>query len=180
MHGWVAAAFAVAAFGASAADEVRSLEVGDEKIVYLLRSHGPSAHLYDASAALAPDTPLNTSKLLNRHLSAGSIEEASLLSNAPKRRFEVLRDYRESIGEDEFKRVFTRYFFPENRLLAEVVIAPHALLIWRLNDESHLAGQYYVRIENRWLMDDVPSETRTKLRRVLESFRTEARVKPAK
>jgi hypothetical protein len=49
-----------------------------------------------------------------------------------------------------------------------------------LNDERHLAGQYYVQVDKRWLMDDVPSEIRTRLRRVLENFRTEARSEPGK
>lgn len=175
MRGWLAAVLAAATFAAGAAEEERTLQVGDERIVYLLRSHAPDAHQLDPAATLAPDSPLNTAKLLNRHLSAGAIEEASLLSNAPRRRFEVLRDYRDAIGEDEFKRVFARYFYPENRLVAEVRIDAHSLLIWRLEGERHLAGQYYVEVDKRWLMDDVPSEARSRLRRVLESFRAEKR-----
>lgn len=152
-------------------EEQRSLEVGGETLVYTLRTHPPDAHLLDAAAQLEPVTVLNASKLLNRHLSAGNIEEAALLSNSPRRRFEVLRDYQSSIGEDEFKRVFARYFYPENRLLAEVAIGRHRLLVWHLKTDNHYAGQYYVEVEGRFLIDDAPSEERSRLRRVLEAYR---------
>ena len=125
---------------------------------------------------LAPTSALDAAKLLNLHLSTGDIEEAALLSNSPRRRFEVLQDYRQSVGEEEFKRVFTQYFFPENRLLAEIGIGPHRLLIWELKDgaaqSSGLAGLYFVEVEGRYLIDDVPNQTRANLRRVLQAYRT--------
>ena len=168
----LAVALALATSMAFAADEsVRTLVVDGEPIVYTLRLHPPDAHLADPSAQLAPDSPLNAFKLLNRHLVAGDIEEAALLSNEPKRRFVVLREYREAVGEEPFRKVFQRYFLPENQLVAEARIGGHSLLVWRLADEKHLAGQYYMQVENRWLMDDVPSATRLQLRRVLENLR---------
>jgi hypothetical protein len=166
---------ALAVLTAHATDANHVLEVEDDAFAYTVRTHPAGAHLLDAEARLSPDAALNTAKLLNRYLSAGDIEEAALLSNEPKRRFEVLRDFRDSVGENEFKRVFTRYFYPENRLVAEVLIPPHSLLIWELADEKHLAGQYYMQIEDRWLLDDVPSQTRTRLRQVLERFRAAKR-----
>ena len=157
-------------------DETRTLEVdGGGQVTYTLRKHPPDAHVLRPAAELAPTSALDAAKLLNLHLSIGDIEEAALLSNSPRRRFEVLRDYRQSVGEEEFKRVFAQYFFPENRLLAEIGIGPHRLLIWQLKDaapqSSHLAGQYFVEVEGRYLMDDVPSDARTSLRRVLEAYR---------
>lgn len=153
--------------------ESRTLELGDgERIAYMLRRHPADAHTARPSASLAPTSALDTAKLVNLHLATGDIEEAALLSNAPRRRFEVLRDYRQSIGEDEFKRVFAQYFTPENRLLAEIAIGRHRLLIWELkSSREHLAGQYFVEVEGRYLLDDVPSEARTSLRRVLEAYR---------
>lgn len=107
-----------------------------------------------------------------QHLAAGEIEPAALLSNAPRRRYEVLRDYLANIGEDEFKRVFGRYFFPENRVVAEIAIGPRHLIIWALGESGHrLAGQYYVDVEGKFLMDDAPSEERSRLRRILEAYR---------
>lgn len=171
----LAALLAAAALCAGAAEDAhRILEVDGVAFAYTLRTHPANAHTLDPAARPAPDSPLNTAKLLNLHLSGGDIEEAALLSNEPKRRFQVFREFRDAVGEQEFKRVFARYFYPENRLVAEVLIGAHSLLIWRLQDESHLAGQYYVQVENRWLLDDVPSETRSKLRHVLERFRADA------
>ena len=161
-------------------EEPRTLELeGGGKVIYTLRKHPPDAHVLRPAAALAPSSALDAAKLLNLHLSTGDIEEAALLSNAPRRRFEVLREYRESVGEDEFKRVFAQYFFPENRLVAEIAIDRHRLLIWELNPGarqaspqlSHLAGQYFVEVEGRYLIDDVPSDARTQLRWVLEAYR---------
>ena len=83
----------------------------------------------------------------------------------------MLRDYRDSVGEEEFKRVFAQYFYPENRLLAEIAIGRHRLLIWELKSTGQLAGQYFVEVEGRYLMNDMPGEERTMLRRVLEAWR---------
>ena len=157
-------------------DETRTLEIeGGGQVIYTLRRHPPDAHVLSPAAVLAPTSALDAAKLLNLHLSTGDIEEAALLSNSPRRRFEVLVDYRQSVGEEEFKRVFTQYFFPENRLLAEIGIGPHRLLIWQLKDDaaqsSRVAGQYFVEVEGRYLIDDVPNATRANLRRVLEAYR---------
>jgi hypothetical protein len=154
-------------------EEARTLELeGGGGVSYTLRSHPAGAHLLQPAAELTPDSALNAAKLLNLHLSTGDIEEAALLSNAPRRRFEVLRDFRESVGGEEFKRVFAQYFFPENRLLAEIAIGRHSLLIWDLREgATRIAGQYFVEVDGRYLMDDVPNDERTGLRWVLEAYR---------
>ncbi|MGH9579192.1 MAG: hypothetical protein ACRD3R_17275, partial [Terriglobales bacterium] len=139
---------------------------------YTLRTHPADAHLLRPAAELAPTSALNSAKLLNLHLSTGDIEEAALLSNAPRRRFEVLQEYRQSVGDDEFKRVFAQYFYPENRLVAEIGIDRHRLLIWDLRESAtRIAGQFFVEIDGRYLIDDVPSDMRTRLRWVLEAYR---------
>jgi hypothetical protein len=163
------------------AQQDRTLELdGGVRVAYTVWLHPANAHTVHPAAVLAPTTALDAARLLNLHLSTGDIEEAALLSNSPQRRFEVLRDYRRSVSDDEFKRVFTQYLAPENRLVAEIAIGRHRLLIWELKqvaaptapEASHLAGQYFVEVEGRYLVDDVPSETRTSLRRVLEAYRT--------
>ena len=161
-------------------EETRTLELdGGGRVAYTVRTHPADAHTVRPTGELAPTSALDAAKLLNLHLSSGDIEEAALLSNSPRRRFEVLRDYRESVGEEEFKRVFAQYFYPENRLLAEIAIDRHRLLIWKLKagsaqispQYSHLAGQYFVEVEGRYFIDDVPSDMRTRLRWVLEAYR---------
>jgi hypothetical protein len=154
-------------------EQLRTLAVdGAMSVEYVLRTHPADAHLVAPAAPLAPDSALNSARLINLHLSTGDIEEAALLSNAPRRRFEVLREYRESVGEDEFKRVFAQYFNPASRLVAEIAIGRHRLLIWDLREgRPSLAGQYFVEIEGRYLVDDVPNETRARLRQVLEAYR---------
>lgn len=156
------------------ADEARTLELAaGARIAYTLRTHAPDAHLLRPAAELAPDSALNAAKLLNLHLSTGDIEAAALLSNSPRRRYEVLRDYRNAVGEEEFKRVFAQYFVPENRLLAEIAIGNHRLLVWDLREgATRIAGQYFVDVDGRFLIDDVPNEVRNNLRQVLEAYRS--------
>lgn len=104
-----------------------------------------------------------------KHLAAGEIEAAAALSNAPQRRLEVLRSFRNSVGEEEFKRLFGRYFVPENRIVMEAAIGKRRVLIWDLGEAGNqLAGQYYVEADGRFVMDDIPNEERAKLQRVLE------------
>ena len=156
-------------------EEARSLQVdGGASVDYVLRKHPEDAHLTRPAKDLPPASALDVARLLNLHLSAGDIEEAALLSNSPRRRFEVLRDYHESVGEEEFKRVFTEYFSPQNRLVAEIAIDKHRLLLWeqRTSAPPAFAGQYFVEVDGRYLIDDVPNDTRTRLRWVLEAYRS--------
>jgi hypothetical protein len=155
-------------------EATRTLELtGGGTVSYTLRTFPADAHLARPSAELAPTSALDTARLLNLHLSAGDILEAAVLSNAPRRRFEVLRDYRESVGAEEFKKVFAQYLAPQNRLLAEIAIGRHRLLIWDLKEGANrIAGQYFVEIDGRYLVDDVPNDVRTSLRWVLEAYRT--------
>lgn len=122
----------------------------------------------------APDSARDTALTVIQHLAAGELEQAAALSNAPKRRFEVLRDYRDSVGEEEFKRIFGRFLAPENRLIAEVAIGPRRLLVWALGEAGgHVAGQFYVAVDGKFVLDDVPSRERDELRRVLRRYRSE-------
>jgi hypothetical protein len=118
------------------------------------------------------DSARPAAEKLLRHLADGDIESAAVLSNAPRRRYEELAKYRAAVGEAEFRRLYSRYFVPANRLVAEVAVGAHRLLVWDLGEaRHHLAGQYYVEIDGRFLMDDVPGAARTELRRVLDAYR---------
>jgi hypothetical protein len=111
-----------------------------------------------------------------RLLAAGDIEAAARLSNEPARRREVLTDYQARVGDTEFRRVFEEYLSPRNRVVAELAIGAHRLIIWDLADAGHrMAGQYYVLADGRFFMDDRPSAERTALQRVLEQHRRNKR-----
>lgn len=106
-------------------------------------------------------------------LADDEIEQAALLSTAPRRRYEVLTAYRASVGEIEFRRVFSQFLFPENTLVAEVAIEAHRLLIWKLGEAGNRpAAQYYVEIDGRFLIDDVPNAVRARLRVILNAYRS--------
>jgi hypothetical protein len=121
------------------------------------------------------DSARESAVRLLKLLAQGEIEAAARLSNAPERRYEVLRDYRDAVGEEEFKQVYGGYFHPANRLLAEAAIGKRRLLIWDLGEAGNrLAGQFFVEVEGTFVLDDVPSAERTKLQRVLEDYRKRA------
>src|SRR5262249_54322102 len=110
-------------------------------------------------------------------LAAGDLEGAAALSNAPKRRLEVLSDYRKSVGEEKFKRVFAEY--QRSPVRAEIAIGERRVLIWDLAEpDNQVAGQFYVRVDGRFVMDDVPSIERRDLRRVLLAYRRSASPSP--
>jgi hypothetical protein len=151
---------------------VATLAYPEERLLDLGKGNALRYEVLDSSTAQSRSARSTASEIL-RHLAEGSIEKAAALSNAPQRRFEVLRDYRASVGEEEFKRVFTQYL--NSRVVEEIAIGPRRLLIWDLAEASHhLAGQYYVEVEGRFVMDDVPSAERAKLTRVLQSYRKSA------
>jgi len=108
-----------------------------------------------------------TAERILKHLAAGDIDAAAALSNAPERRAQVLRDYRDQVGDAEFRRIFTEYASrPAKR---EIAIGDRRLVMWDL--DGPLGAQYFVRVGERFVLDDVPSEERSELRRVLNSFR---------
>ena len=164
----------VAASAQAQTEEPHTLAIdGGASVAYTLRKHSADAHLAQPVKELAPTSALDTAKLLNLYLSSGDIEEAALLSNSPRRRFEVLRDYRESVGAEEFKRVFAQYLTPANQLVAEIAIDNHRLLVWDLHEgATRIAGQYFVEVDGKYLVDDVPNDVRTQLRWVLEAYRS--------
>lgn len=113
-----------------------------------------------------------TADRLMRHLVAGEIDQAARLSNAPKRRLQILRSFRESVGEAEFKRVFADYSGPQSRFVAEIAMGRHRVLVWQLGTSAETyAGQYYVEAASGFLMDDEPSEARSRLQRLLGAYR---------
>ena len=122
----------------------------------------------------APDSARGTALTVLKHLAEGNLEQAAALSNAPSQRLELLRGYRDVVGEEEFKRLFGRFLGPENQLIAEVALGPRRLLVWELGDASRQrAGQFYIEVDGKFLMDDVPSRERTELRRVLRRYRAQ-------
>lgn len=121
----------------------------------------------------------DTARRLLEQLARGEIEQAAKLSNAPERRAQVLRDYQASVGEPEFKRVFAEYSSAPNRIAAELAVGERHLVIWDLaGADHHLAAQYFVRSEGGFLLDDVPSEARLRLTRLLRAYRA-GRIKPS-
>lgn len=113
-----------------------------------------------------------TAAKLLQYLAAGDIAAAAAMSNAPMRRYEVLRDYRDRVGEEEFKRIYARYQSPANRLFMEAAIGRHRLLVWDLGEAgNYLAGQYYVQVDGKFLLDDEPNDERAQLARVLRQLR---------
>lgn len=108
-----------------------------------------------------------------RYLAAGDIEQAAKFSNAPERRAEVLREFRARVGEEEFKRVYREYLAPENRVIAEVALGPRRLVVWKLGTGGdRVVGQYYVRVDDRFLMDDERTPERAELTRALAKYRS--------
>ena len=157
----------------AAAQETRLLESDDgSRIRYTLRTFAPDANLLETAAELAPTDPLSAAKLVTRHLAAGRLEEASLLSNAPKARFARLRESFTGWSEADFARAFGRYFAPGNRIVGDAAIGNHRLLMWYLKDTDHVTGYFFVEVDGRLLIDDVPSEARANLRRVLDAHRS--------
>lgn len=133
---------------------------------------------YEVLAPASPGSAADAARRMLALLADGNIDDAAALSNAPPRRRQVLRDYMDQVGEAEFRRVFAQYASPPNRLVAEVVIGERHLLVWDLANAGHrLAGQYFVRTGDGFLLDDAPSAERARLQRVLGAYR-QGRIKP--
>lgn len=158
--------------GVALGQESRVLELaGGARIEYTLHTFPENAHRAETLLQHPPGGTLDTAKLVTQLLAEGRLEDVALLSNAPKARYERLKDSFGNWQKEDFERAFRRYFAPENRILGEAAIGAHRLLMWYLKDTNYITAYYFVELEGRLLLDDVPSETRNRLRRVLEDFR---------
>jgi len=127
---------------------------------------------YRVLAPGAADSAAPTARRMLALLAEGKIDDVAAMSNAPERRRQVLSEYRDRVGEVEFKRVFGQYASPPNRMIAEAVIGERHLLVWDLAGSHHaLAGQYFIRNGERFVLDDVPNTERAQLGRVLQAYR---------
>lgn len=122
----------------------------------------------------AADSARPTAARILQHLAAGDIDAAAALSNAPQQRAELLRAYRDRVGEAEFRRVFAEY--ASRPVVREIAIGERRLVMWDF--DSRLGAQYFVRAGDAFVVDDVPSAERTELRRVFERERQQ-RQRPA-
>ncbi len=130
-----------------------------------------AAALLAASAlSFAQSSARETAAWMVERLAAGEIEAVASRSNAPERRREVLEAYRSQVGEEAFRRVYAQY--REGAIVDEYALGAHRLVIWKL--PGHLAGQYFVEVDGRFLLDDVPGETRSRLARLLQDYRARA------
>ncbi|HEX5477879.1 MAG TPA: hypothetical protein VFX09_08485 [Burkholderiales bacterium] len=123
-----------------------------------------------------PASAQGTAREILRHLAAGELREAAALSNAPGRRYEVLQDYRKAVGDEEFRRVYAQYASPANRVVQEIALGERRLVIWQLGKAGdHLAGQFFVMQDGRFVTDDVPGEARSRLVQYLRAYRRKAK-----
>ena len=125
----------------------------------------------------SPSSAREAARLLLGLLGGGDIEAAARLSNAPERRAQVLRDYRASVGEAEFRRVFAQY--AATPVALELALGDRRLLIWDLpGADRDIAGQYFIRRGRRFVMDEEPGAERAALQRLLRAYR-EGRLRPS-
>jgi hypothetical protein len=122
----------------------------------------------------AAESARPTAERILLHLAAGEIDAAAALSNAPAERAELLRAYRDRVGENEFRRVFAEY--RAKPIAREIAIGDRRLVVWDF--DGPLGAQYFVRSGGRFLLDDVPSDERAQLGRVLAAYRA-GRIKPS-
>lgn len=129
--------------------------------------------VYSVETPGGPGSALETAQRLHAHLAAGQLAEAAALSNTPRRRHQVLHDFRAAVGVEEMKQLYQAYLHPENRVVAEIAIGEHRLLLWKLVGLERLAGEFFVNVDGRLLLDDIPSDTRAQLRLILQHYRQE-------
>lgn len=129
-----------------------------------------AAFALQAEEALQSARP--AAKWVVQRLAEGDIEAVAKVSNAPRERLQALREYQARVGPEEFKRVYARYL--QHEIIDEYAVGPHHLVIWDLVEaDGHLAGQYFVKEGQAFMIDDRPSAARDRLRRLLQESRKE-------
>jgi hypothetical protein len=153
--------------------QARSLKLADgSRIDYTVRDFPSDAQAPVTDAKLAQTNALDTARLLISDLARGQIEDAALLSNAPKQRYKLLHDAYAGWTSADFARAYGRYFLAQNRIVAEASIGEHHLVLWRLQDIGYLAGYFFMDIDGKTYLDDWPSPARSQLEQVLWAYRS--------
>lgn len=150
-----------------------SLTLADgRRIDYTLRTFPPSASPIASGTKLAPANAFDAARLLISRLARGRIEDAALLSNAPKQRYRLLHEAYAGWKPEDFARAYGRYFVPPNRIVAEASIGEHHLVLWKLQDIDYLAGYFFMDIDGKTYLDDWPSPARAELEQLLQAYRS--------
>jgi len=90
---------------------------------------------------------LEAAKQLLRYLADGNIEEAARLSNAPQRRYELLRDYARRSARRSSSACSASTSTRKTGWSPIPARQPPAADLGPRREAHHLAGQYYVEIE---------------------------------
>lgn len=171
----LATAFACLAVAAAHAQTAGSqgLKLADGRTVdFTLRTPPPGAVTIPPAGTLAPKDAFDAARLLISDLARGRIEDAALLSNAPKQRYRLLRDAYSGWNAGDYARAYARYFVAPNRIVAEASIGPHHLVLWKLQDIDYLAGYFFMDIDGKTYLDDWPGPTRADLEQLLQAYRS--------
>lgn len=153
--------------------QTRSFRLADGKsITYTLREFPRDTRRRAPDTKLEPTSALDTARLLISDLARGKVEDAALLSNAPKQRYKLLHDAYTGWTAGDFARTYGRYFLPQNRIVAEASIGAHHLVLWRLQDIDYLAGYFFMDIDGKTYLDDWLSPQRSQLEQLLWAYRS--------
>lgn len=164
-------AIACALAGAALAAEppTRTWKSGETEITFQLRRLNPPLRItadlgYDSGA-------IATSLALYRALTTGDMEKVAALSNDPEKTVEKYRQYRERLGDADFRKMFTSYFDGSSTYTHELTIGSHHLLLIEDTDNAALAAQFYEARDGKFLVDEKPSPERDQLGKLFMAIR---------
>ncbi len=156
-------------------EEIRTLAREDgTSVTYTLRTYPPDAHLLRPDTKPVPTSALDSAKL---HLSApvrrrhragrAAVQFAAPALRGAARLPRTTSATTSSSASSRSTSPRRTACSPRSRSTTA------ACSIWDLREGAkRIAGQYFVEVDGAYLIDDVPNEQRTRLRWVLEAYRT--------
>jgi len=101
-------------------------------------------------------------------LAKGDIQGAAKLSVSPSKAAEKWTNYRERIGDEDFKKMMADYFSSGNVAIAELYLGDDTMLVVKTEDGP--VAQFYQKRGGKYLMTDEPTSGKI-LGRVLNMLR---------
>jgi hypothetical protein len=141
----------------------KSVKVKDKDVAFEAVAHDPPLVIRKDAAGENQASALNCSRLMFSRLAQGDIAGAAKLSNDPAAVTKKYTDYRERLGEAEFRQQFAGYFSGGAALKYEIRVGRRHLLIVHDAEMEMDMAQVYVENGGTFLADEKDSAERSQV-----------------
>ena len=158
------------AFAQADESPMKELTVDGVKISYKVKLFEPPTVVTMNEKMLNQSSAVNCSYLLYSKLAKGDINEAAALSNNAAAVKQDYTLYRERIGDEKFKKMFSNYFGGGLSLRYELTIGTRHMLVIHDKEMDMPTAQFYVDDGKKFIVDEKESKEKDQLGKLFNAL----------